>query len=90
MTGKPTRVTSRSVLTSYSGIAALPYFVGGDFWQGWCFSVWRDELSDAWQAKIEAIKLRDSGNFARLGHLGLRVVRVWERRLARGHEGIVA
>ncbi|PZW38728.1 T/G mismatch-specific endonuclease [Humitalea rosea] len=65
-------------------------FVDGDFWHGWRFPVWRDKLSEAWEAKIEATRLRDSRNFRRLRRSGWRVVRVWEHQLARDPEGSVA
>ena len=65
-------------------------FVDGDFWHGWRFPVWRDKLSEAWEAKIEATRLRDSRNFRRLRRSGWRVVRIWEHQLARDPEGSVA
>jgi DNA mismatch endonuclease (patch repair protein) len=65
-------------------------FVDGDFWHGWRFPVWRDKLSEAWEAKIEATRLRDCRNFRRLRRSGWRVVRIWEHQLARDPEGSVA
>lgn len=65
-------------------------FVDGDFWHGWRFPAWRDKLSEAWEAKIEATRLRDSRNFRRLRRLGWQVVRVWEHQLARDPEGSLA
>jgi DNA mismatch endonuclease (patch repair protein) len=65
-------------------------FVDGDFWHGWRFPLWRDKLSETWEAKIEATRLRDSRNFRRLRRSGWRVVRVWEHQLARDPEGSVA
>ncbi len=65
-------------------------FVDGDFWHGWRFPVWRDKLSEAWEAKIEATRLRDSRNFRHLRRSGWRVVRVWEHQLARDPVGSMA
>jgi len=65
-------------------------FVDGDFWHGWRFPVWRDKLSEAWEAKIEATRLRDCRNFRRLRRSGWRVVRIWEHQLARNPEGSLA
>lgn len=65
-------------------------FVDGDFWHGWRFPVWRDKLSEAWEAKIGATRLRDRRNFQRLRRSGWRVVRIWEHQLARDPEGSLA
>ena len=65
-------------------------FVDGDFWHGWRFPVWRDKLSEAWEAKIEATRLRDVRNFRRLRRSGWRVVRIWEHQLLRDPQGSFA
>jgi DNA mismatch endonuclease (patch repair protein) len=65
-------------------------FVDGDFWHGWRFPVWRDKLSEAWEAKIEATRLRDIRNFRRLRRSGWRVVRIWEHQLLRDPAGSLA
>ena len=65
-------------------------FVDGDFWHGWRFPVWRDKLSEAWEAKIGATRLRDRRKFQRLRRSGWRVVRIWEHQLARDPEGSLA
>ena len=56
-------------------------FVDGDFWHGWRFPVWRDKLSEQWEAKIAATIRRDRRNFQRLRRAGWAVVRVWEHQL---------
>jgi DNA mismatch endonuclease (patch repair protein) len=56
-------------------------FVDGDFWHGWRFPVWRDKLSEAWEAKIAANRRRDARNFRRLRRQGWKVVRIWEHQL---------
>lgn len=68
----------------------IAVFVDGDFWHGWRFPVWRDKLSVAWEAKIEATRLRDARNFRRLRRSGWRVIRIWEHQLAREPEGSLA
>jgi DNA mismatch endonuclease (patch repair protein) len=65
-------------------------FVDGDFWHGWRFPVWRDKLSEVWEAKIAATRHRDARNFRRLRRSGWRVVRIWEHQLARDADGCVA
>ena len=65
-------------------------FVDGDFWHGWRFPVWRDKLSEAWEAKIEATRLRDIGKFRRLRRSGWRVVRIWEHQLLHDPAGSLA
>jgi DNA mismatch endonuclease (patch repair protein) len=65
-------------------------FVDGDFWHGWRFPVWRDKLSEAWEAKINATRVRDTRNFRRLRRSGWRVVRIWEHQLSRDPTGSLA
>jgi DNA mismatch endonuclease (patch repair protein) len=57
--------------------------VEGDFWHGWRFPEWRDKLSPAWEAKIEANRQRDQRNIRRLRRLGWAVVRLWEHQVKR-------
>ncbi len=61
-------------------------FVDGDFWHGWRFDAWRLKLSEPWEDKIAANRLRDRRNHARLRRLGWTVVRLWEHQVesARG------
>jgi DNA mismatch endonuclease (patch repair protein) len=58
-------------------------FVEGDFWHGWRFGIWRDKLSERWEAKIEANRRRDAKSHRHLRRLGWRVLRVWEHQLER-------
>ena len=58
-------------------------FVDGDFWHGWRFPVWRDKLSEPWEAKIEATRRRDARNFRRLRSVGWKVIRIWEHQIKR-------
>ncbi|WP_270933294.1 very short patch repair endonuclease [Falsiroseomonas oryzae] len=57
--------------------------VDGDFWHGWRFPEWRDKLSPAWEAKIEANRQRDRRNIRRLRRLGWAVIRLWEHQVKR-------
>jgi DNA mismatch endonuclease (patch repair protein) len=57
-------------------------FIDGDFWHGWRFPVWRDKLSEKWEAKIEANRQRDRRNHRRLRAMDWRVVRIWEHQLS--------
>lgn len=56
-------------------------FVDGDFWHGWRFDSWRLKLSEPWEEKIAANRLRDRRNHARLRRLGWTVVRLWEHQV---------
>ena len=56
-------------------------FVDGDFWHGWRFPLWRDKLSEKWEAKIEATRRRDVRNHRRLKRMGWKVVRIWEHQI---------
>lgn len=67
--------------------AGLAVFVDGDFWHGWRFPVWRDKLSEKWEAKIAANRARDVRNHRRLRRAGWRVIRLWEHQVERDLEG---
>ncbi len=56
-------------------------FVDGDFWHGFRFHLWRDKLSESWEAKIEANRRRDRRNRLALRAAGWTVVRVWEHEI---------
>lgn len=64
----------------------LAIFVDGDFWHGWRFPQWRDKLSEKWEAKIAANRLRDARNHRRLRRSGWKVVRIWEHQLEQNSE----
>lgn len=61
----------------------LAILVDGDFWHGWRFPLWRDKLSPAWEAKIEANRMRDRRNMRALRRLGWTVIRLWEHQIKR-------
>lgn len=61
--------------------AQVAVFADGDFWHGWRFPVWRDKLSEKWEAKIEATKKRNARNIRRLRSMGWTVIRLWGRKI---------
>jgi len=52
-------------------------FVDGDFRHGWRFDAWRLKLSEQWEAKVAANRVRDRRNHARLRRLRWTVVGLW-------------
>ncbi|MBY0332282.1 MAG: very short patch repair endonuclease [Acetobacteraceae bacterium] len=70
--------------------AQVAVFVDGDFWHGWRFPVWKDKLSEKWEAKIEATRRRDARNFRKLRRAGWRVVRIWEHQVERDLHACIA
>ena len=57
--------------------------VDGDFWHGWRFARWREDLpAKYWRGKIEANIARDKRFKARLRREGWRVMRIWEHELS--------
>ncbi|WP_272870098.1 very short patch repair endonuclease [Neoroseomonas oryzicola] len=65
-------------------------FIDGDFWHGWRLPVWRDKLTEAWEAKIEANRRRDARNFRKLRRSGWTVIRLWEHQVKRDLHGCIA
>jgi len=61
--------------------ARVAVFVDGDFWHGWRFEEWRDKLTEAWEAKIEQNRRRDTRNRMTLRRDGWTVLRFWEHRI---------
>jgi DNA mismatch endonuclease (patch repair protein) len=64
-------------------------FLDGDFWHGYRFPLWKDGLSEFWQRKIGETRVRDQKNFAKLRHMGWRVIRVWEHSVERDFDGVI-
>lgn len=52
-------------------------FIDGDFWHGYDFEAWQQNLTPFWQKKIGDTIERDCRNFSALQEMGWRVVRVW-------------
>jgi DNA mismatch endonuclease (patch repair protein) len=62
--------------------AKVAVFVDGDFWHGWHFPLWRDKLSEKWEAKIEATRRRDERNRRTLRRYSWTTIRIWEHQVA--------
>lgn len=65
-------------------------FVEGDFWHGWRFPLWRDKLSEKWEAKIDGNRIRDARNHGLLRRMGWKVIRIWEHQVEADIDGCVA
>jgi len=61
--------------------AKVAVFVDGDFWHGWRFPLWRENLSLYWKQKIQRNRDRDRRNFAALRRRGWLVVRIWQHQV---------
>lgn len=61
-------------------------FLDGDFWHGYRFPAWKDELNKFWQDKIQRTRERDKRNFSKLRKLGWRVLRIWEHEVKKSVE----
>lgn len=70
--------------------AQVAVFVDGDFWHGWRFPLWRDKLSEKWEAKIDGNRRRDVRNHCRLRRMGWKVVRLWEHQVERDPAGCIS
>lgn len=58
-------------------------FVDGDFWHGWRFPAWRHKLSEVWEAKLAANRMRDQRNRRLLRRSGWKVIGIWEHQIER-------
>jgi DNA mismatch endonuclease (patch repair protein) len=56
-------------------------FIDGDFWHGWKFSQWKENLGPYWREKIEGNMRRDTRNFRQLRQQGWTVIRLWEHEI---------
>ena len=61
--------------------ARVAVFIDGDFWHGFRFPAWRNQLSAFWQKKIAETRKRDQSNFRKLRRMDWRVIRIWEHQL---------
>jgi DNA mismatch endonuclease, patch repair protein len=62
-------------------------FADGDFWHGWHFNKWRENLSTQyWLPKIEKNITRDKKNTRKLRKAGYKVIRIWEHTLKQNPE----
>ena len=65
-------------------------FINGDFWHGWRFPLWRENLASFWRLKIAGNRARDVANSRRLRRAGWTVVRVWQHQARRDRAAVVA
>lgn len=70
--------------------AKIAVFIDGDFWHGWRFPLWKENLSQFWQEKIEKNRWRDRRNFQRLRRNGWCVLRIWQHQLDSDFDGAIA
>ena len=68
----------------------IAIFIDGDFWHGWRFPRWKEDLSRFWQDKIEKNRQRDRRNFRRLRGRGWYVIRLWQHELEAEFDGALA
>ncbi|NUU41849.1 very short patch repair endonuclease [Tardiphaga robiniae] len=68
----------------------IAIFVDGDFWHGWRFPAWRMKLSEKWERKIAANRMRDARNFRALRRAGWSVIRIWEHQIEKDPAGCIA
>jgi DNA mismatch endonuclease, patch repair protein len=69
--------------------ANLVVFIDGDFWHGYRFPAWKEDVSDFWKRKIGENRERDKKNFAKLRNMGWRVIRIWQHEIQRDHQSCI-
>lgn len=80
LAGRPDIVFSR---------ARVAVFIDGDFWHGYRFPQWKDDLAPFWQDKIEANRRRDARNFRLLRDEDWKVIRIWQHQIERDLDACV-
>jgi len=70
--GKPDVVFSR---------VKVAVFLDGDFWHGYRFPLWENNLSEFWKEKIRKTRERDQKNFKKLRRMGWQVIRIWQHEV---------
>ena len=75
--GKPDIVFSK---------ARVAVFVDGDFWHGYRFPFWEDNVSDFWKEKISKTRERDIKNHRKLREMGWTVIRLWQHEIKKNFE----
>jgi len=61
----------------------IAVFIDGDFWHGYRFPQWQNNISDFWREKIGQTRIRDRRNFSRLRNRGWHVIRIWQHEIER-------
>jgi len=67
----------------------IAIFIDGDFWHGWRFPLWQDQVSPFWQEKIQINRRRDRRNYRCLRRRGWYVIRVWQHALEAGFDHVI-
>lgn len=61
--------------------AKVAVFIDGDFWHGYRFPLWENNLADFWKEKIRKTRERDQKNFKKLRRRGWQVIRIWQHEV---------
>ena len=61
--------------------ARVVVFVDGDFWHGYRFPQWQQDLPEFWRMKIAKNRERDRKTHRKLRRAGWRVVRLWQHQI---------
>jgi len=61
--------------------AKVAVFIDGDFWHGYRFPIWKNQLSDFWKNKISTTRDRDRRNHNKIRKMGWSVIRIWEHEI---------
>lgn len=69
--------------------ARVVVFVDGDFWHGYRFADWQDQVSDFWKRKISGTRSRDRENRRKLRSSGWTVIRLWEHQIEQDFDGSI-
>ena len=69
--------------------ARVVVFVDGDFWHGYRFPKWQQDLPEFWRVKIAKNRERDRRTHRKLRRAGWRVVRIWQHQIKRDLEACV-
>lgn len=64
-------------------------FIDGDFWHGYRFSLWKNDLTPSWQNKISETRKRDQKNFTRLRRQGWKVIRIWQHEIKKDLDKVI-
>ena len=68
----------------------IAVFIHSDFWHGWRFSKWKNDLPEYWKIKIERNRQRDRRNSTKLKKMGWKVLNIWEHQLHSNKEETIS
>lgn len=69
--------------------AKVAVFIDGDFWHGYRFPIWKNQLSEFWKNKISTTRDRDRRNHNKIKKLGWSVIRIWEHEIEKNMDGCI-